>query len=99
MRFMLVLLLVLAGCATAPSPQAVAVRDADQKMVEGCEFVGSVSGHSMLGPIFGSAAEDSAKAEATNAAAERGATHLVMQDYGMGAMGGYARGQAYRCAA
>jgi hypothetical protein len=101
MRFMLVLPLMLMGCATTPSPQATAVRDADQKMVEGCEFVGDIMGTSPLGVVFGGMSTANAREMAVGQAADRGATHMVWASitppsFGSGAI---ASGKAYRCAA
>ena len=99
MRFMFVLPLMLVGCATAPSPQAVAVRDADQKTVENCEYVGDVMGASPLGVVFGSMSTANAREMAQEDAAKRGATHIVWgsitpPSFGSGAA---AQGKAYRC--
>lgn len=100
MRFMLVLPLLLIGCARAPSPQTTAVRDADQKMVERCEFVGEIMGNSPLGVMFGSMSTANAREIAVEEAASRGATHMVWAsitspNVGSGAV---ASGKAYRCA-
>ena len=96
MRFMFVLPLMLVGCATAPSPQAVAVRDADQKMVENCEFVGDVMGSSGWGGIVASVGTRNAQNEARDQAAQLGATHVTWNMLS----GGWApsvSGKAYRC--
>ena len=96
MRFMLVLPLMLMGCATAPSPQAVAVRDADQKMVESCEFVGDVTGASGWGGIAASVGTKNAQNEARDQAAGLGATHVVWSALA-GGWSPSVSGKAYRC--
>ncbi len=100
MRFMFVLPLVLVGCATTPTPGAVAIKDADQKMVENCQFVGDVMGTSPLGIVFGGLSTANAREIAQGDAAARGATHMVWAavmppSLGSGAV---ASGKAYRCA-
>ena len=100
MRFMLVLPLVLVGCATAPSPQAVAVRDAEQKMVEGCEFVAFVTGESGVSRLFQSVGKANARIYAEEDAAAKGATHIVWDKIESTYWsGGSASGKAYRCSA
>lgn len=101
MRRLVILLPLLAGCATTPSPQAVAVQDADAKMVDGCQFVGDVLGASPLGVVFGSMSTANAREIAQEQAAGRGATHIVWgaitpPSFGSGAS---ANGKAYRCPA
>ncbi len=99
MRFMIVLPLMLVGCATAPSPQAVAVRDADAKMVEGCEFVAYVSGESAVSGLFQSVGKSNARIYAEEEAAAKGATHIVWDKIESSYWsGGSASGKAYRCA-
>ena len=75
------------------------LRDADQKMVEGCEFVGDIMGASPLGVVFGSMSTANAKEIALGDASGRGATHIVWASitppsFGSGAV---ASGKAYRC--
>lgn len=98
MRFMLVLPLVLIGCATAPTPQAVALVDADPTMIQGCQYVGLVTGKSLVGGLMQSIGKANAKAEVENEAVARGATHLVWQSLESGMGGGDASARAYRCA-
>lgn len=97
MRFMFVLPLVLVGCATAPSPQAMAVRDADAKMVEGCQYLGDVTGTSGFGGLVASVGTKNAQNEARDQAAGLGATHVVWNMLA-GGMAPSVSGKAYRCA-
>lgn len=100
MRFMLVLPLVLVGCATAPTPAAVAIQDADQKAVEACRYVGNVTGESLIGGFtMQMVGRNNAVAEARNTAAEIGATHIVWNYIDSNAYGASASGSAYRCGA
>lgn len=98
MRFMLVLPLVLVGCATAPSPEAARLVDADPAMVQGCDYVGLLTGKSLVGGLMQGIGKANAQAEVENAAVSRGATHLVWQSLASGMGGGDASARAYRCA-
>lgn len=97
MRFMLVPLLMLAGCAAAPSPQAVHLVDADPGMVAGCQYIGLVTGKSLVGGLIQGIGKENARIEAESEAASRGATHLVWQNISSGMGGGDASARAYRC--
>ena len=95
MKRMLTLLVLLAGCAHYGQPIPCNVLEADQAMVQGCRFVGTVEGHTyFLGPHSFEAARDDARL----AAQEMGATHIVMvaaASNGRGYEQAYAR--AYQC--
>lgn len=88
----------LAGCATAPSREAVAVHDADAAMVKGCAFVGTVVGHSKLSGMFEATGEEHAQIDAREKAAQLGANYIVWRTLS----GNYwstpnVNGDAYRC--
>lgn len=91
-----VLVILLAGCATTPSPAAQNIMDADHSMVSSCKFIGSVSGSSGWGNLAASTGISNAKNEARAQAAKLGATHIVW----LSVMGGYSpnvSGNAYKC--
>lgn len=96
MRRLVILLPLLAGCATTPSPQAVAVQDADTAMVTGCQFVGDVTGSSGWGGIAASTGTRNAQNEARDQAAQLHATHLVWSQLS-GGWSPSVSGKAYRC--
>ena len=87
---------VLTACATVPSQSAAAIRDADERTVEHCKFIASVSGTSGWGNLAASAGINNAKNEAREQAAKQGATHIVWTSVN----GGYSpnvSGNAYKC--
>lgn len=87
------------GCATALSPAAAKVRDADRHDVRGCEFLGVVEGSSLQ---TGVAVRDTGAQNARNGARERaaelGADFLVWSDGSSSAAAIVAQAEAYRCA-
>ena len=92
MRYALIALLIA-------TPAAAEVRDADEKMVEGCQFVGMVdgSGGTMTGKTH-KAAKD-ARADARREAESMGGTHVVWFAPQTAGGGVLASGRAYRCQA
>ena len=80
---------------TAPSE----IIEADDKMVENCEFLGTVMGKSGWGGLAAGAASKGSLRSAKKRAAKLGATHLVAGGF----RGGYQlqastfQGRAYRC--
>lgn len=86
----------LAGCAVAPSQRAVAVHDADARMVESCAFLGDVQGTSGVGGLRAGTGIENAKNEARDKAAQLGATNIVWGTI-EGGMGATASGKAYQC--
>ena len=86
----------LAGCASSGS--TATVHDADEPMVEGCEFLGNVSGRAFLAPPgSGDRVDRNAKNKARKSAAGLGATHVVWLGGGSGFGPALAEGRAYRC--
>lgn len=86
----------MAGCVTSPTAGGSLVRDADDRMVESCEYIGDVGGSSGWGGAAARRGVESSRNQARNQAADRGGTHIVWSD----AAGGYspsAFGRAYRC--
>lgn len=93
---------LLAACATAPSPRAAAVRDADARMVESCTYLGEVQDASGWGGIGGAGiGANNARNAARDDAAKMGATHVVWNPVSQPGMMGssytLASGRAYRC--
>lgn len=98
---------LLASCATTPPessyPQRTAakVKEADNAMVEGCEFLGTVVGKSGWGGLAAGAARNGAMRSAKKRAASLGATHIVVAGFDVGS--GYTmkastlNARAYRC--
>lgn len=90
--------LVLTGCVSARSEAAAAIRDADDAMVAGCTFLGTVSGSSMMSAGAAEKGRKNAKTAALEDAAGMGATHIVWTDVSTVFQGGSsATGKAYRC--
>jgi len=87
----------ISGCAVSPSEKAMSVKDADQKMVEACTYLGEVEGTSGWGGVAGhSAGRSNAMNAARSKAADLGATHIVWEGHDAGMMT-LANGRAYRC--
>jgi len=88
--------LIFFGCATAPSPKAAQVQEADQQMVANCKFLGTVTGTSGWGNLAAPIGINNAKNEAKEKAAQLYGTHIVWQSI----HGGYTStvtGNAYYC--
>ena len=84
------------GCSTTLSPEGFRVVEADEKMVSECDFVGSVEGGSGIGGMSQETGMQNAKNQAIEAAADRGATHIVIDNI-TGGYAPYVNGRAYRC--
>lgn len=99
-RVYFLLLVLLAGaCASTPSPEAMAILEADEAAVERCSFLAHVSGSSMLGGAVQRRARENARASALDDAAKLGATHIVWSSVESTVTNGArAQGRAYRCA-
>ncbi len=93
---LLIVSLSLYGCAA--ERQGVSIREADEAMVEGCEYLGDVDGTSGWGNIAASTGIENAKKEAMQKAAALGATHVVWRQVS-GGYSPYVSGRAYRCKA
>ena len=95
-RITLLTAFLLASCTSALTQQGANVKEADEKMVEQCTFLGSVTGISMAGNTQTQAMER-ARNSAKNQVAVLGATHVVLQDM-TPARGSYTiSGRAYKC--
>jgi len=97
---LVVIALLLGGCAVAPSQAAAQVKEADASMVAGCELIGTVVGSSMIGGIVTTGATN-AMVEVREKAAALGATHIVFVsvDSGSTYSTGRAVARAYKCPA
>lgn len=91
-----VMMLSTTGCSTTLSPEGFRVVEADERMVSRCTFVGSVEGGSGVGGMSQSTGMQNAKNQAIEAAADRGATHVVIDNV-TGGYAPYVNGRAYRC--
>ena len=94
--FLIILPLFISGCATSRSISASRIQDADSAMVSGCKYLGEVHGSSGWGNLAASVGMGNAKNQASERAAELGATHIVWNQI----MGGYSpsvSGKAYLC--
>lgn len=91
---------LLCGCATGRSEAAAKVKDADEKAVANCVYLGDVSGSSGATAI--GIATDTSVENAQNDAAEQaaamGATHVVWGSFSSGKTTTIS-GRAYKCPA
>ena len=84
------------GCASPVSEQASLIKDADEKMVTECSYLGDVQGSSGVGGMMASQGMTNSKNEAKEQAVKLKATHVLWKDIS----GGYspsASGRAYDC--
>lgn len=89
------IIMVLAVGTTAAAGD---IRDADDHMVQNCEYLQDVQGKSGWGGAFGTGAGiNGAKKSARKQAAKLGATHIVWGQITPSGMT-YIQGRAYRCA-
>ena len=105
----LALACLLGSCASTPPASSAgpgpsapdAIREADEQMVQGCEFLGTVVGKSGWGGLAAGTARKGAMRSAKKRAAELGATHLVVQGFDVGSgvtmEASTIEGRAYRC--
>ena len=90
--------LALASCATQPTARASMVRVASKEHVAGYRFLGVVMGTSWLYGLQKGKGYSNALNELLEAAAARGATHIVFDPANREHFGGgqVVRGEAYR---
>lgn len=90
----LAVLLVLAGCATTPSPEIANIKEADAAGVSGCQYVRDVIGSTTLGIKYAA----NAKINALEGSGKDGTTHVVWTSVAVTSTGGTsAYGKTYRC--
>lgn len=87
---------MITSCARSLSPQAMEIREADDKMVTNCELIGTFQGGSGWGNLAQETGMSNSRAAVFNEAATKGATHIVMQQI-HGGYTPYASGRGYRC--
>ena len=73
------------------------VREADEKMVEGCAYLGDVTASSGWGGVVQGVGSSRARNSVFKRAAQKGATHLVWSRQASGYSGANASGRAYKC--
>lgn len=90
---------LIASCAATPSITASGVKEADLKMIESCQFVGTVFGNSMLGVAVASTSASNAVVDAKEKAAALGATHIVIETMKSADLNGGSQAtvRAYKC--
>jgi hypothetical protein len=86
----------LMGCSTTLSPKAAILTEADDKMVQNCEFVGTYEGGSGWGNLAQGTGMKNSKNEVFEEAADHGATHVVFNSIS-GGYAPFASGRAYKC--
>lgn len=90
---------LFAGCLATRPPDAAAIKEADERMVAHCTYLGDVAGSSMMSNMAAERGRQNAKTGALKQAAELGATHVVWSTITSTSGGGsQANGKAYRCA-
>jgi hypothetical protein len=95
-RILVLVSTLFTGCASAPSPSASRIHDADTSMVTNCKYVGEVQGSSGFGNLAASAGMENAKNEAREQATKLDATHVVWNNV-TGGFAPNASAKAYRC--
>lgn len=86
----------LAGCATTLSAAGTRVRVSTLQEVQGCTYLGQVQGSSGWGNLAASTGMHNAQVEASDDAADMGATNIVWKQT-TGGYSPYAVADAYRC--
>jgi hypothetical protein len=81
---LIILCVLLTSCATPPIQAALPIIEADKKMVENCNYLGTVVGSIRVAYGFMSAREkmDNCKRSAKEQAFQLGATHIWYRVYG-----------------
>jgi hypothetical protein len=97
---LIILCLLVTSCATPPPPKALPVIEANEKMIENCNYLGNVTGSIRAGYLFMSEKErvDNCRRLAKEQAFQLGATHVWFRMYGEDPSGApFLTGQAFRC--
>lgn len=94
--------MLLAGCVTTKGTRAktasIGVAEATESQVEGCEFLGTVHGTSIMKMGTPRAKASHAKEKVFREAKALGATHVVLSELDWGYWkGGESSARAYRC--
>jgi hypothetical protein len=90
--------LICQGCASIPSRQASAVKEADARQVANCALISNIVGRSLVGGM-GATGEANALVDAKEQASGLGATHIVVQgvDAGTAYKPATVSVRAYKC--
>lgn len=83
--------------ACRPDETVANVLEADDRMVEGCAYLGDVTASSGWGGLAQGLGQSRARSSAFRRAAKKGATHLVWSRQSSGYAGANASGRAYKC--
>lgn len=94
--FLIVLLVVTAGCATAITPQGAAVALVDRQADHKCSFVGTVTGSNAFGSDAAHDAEGALN-EVRNKAAQMGANAVRIIHVNTNAEGTTVVGESLKC--
>jgi hypothetical protein len=90
-------MLLLLGCATALTPEAAKIQEADEEMVKSCKFLGSMTGKSSLGIALPETGEANAKADLLKKAAVKGVTHVIWKEVWFSGWGWRVNARTYKC--
>lgn len=93
---LIVVMVFVSSCSSTASLSAMAIKPADQKTVDLCDYLGDVQGSSGFGGVAASKGMDNSKIEAKENAAKMGATHIVWSNIS-GGFSPSAFGKAYKC--
>ena len=94
---MTIFLVTLTACGSYPSVKALKVNEADERMIENCQYLGDVYGVDMWEFHLTKEGEiEHCKSKAREQAADLGASHIVWTKLNTGAKVS-AIGRAYRC--
>lgn len=88
-------LVALTGCAST-RPVVYAAREATEEQIEGCEFLGTVTGSAAFGRTVASETQWAIR-RVSEKAARLGATHFVLTNAKGSGWASNATGRAYRC--
>jgi hypothetical protein len=84
------------ACVSA-TPKAQLIKEADERMIINCEFLGAISSSSGWGGLAREGGLQNAKNDALNKAAEKGATHFIWTTIDESWGSPRVSGRAYRC--
>jgi hypothetical protein len=93
---LIICVILLCGCATRLPSSAFNIREADEKMICNCKYLGDVHGSSGWGNLAASTGIQNAKIEALKMASQLGATHVQWTSIS-GGYSPYVNGRAYMC--
>ncbi|MBC7466991.1 MAG: hypothetical protein H7256_13465 [Bdellovibrio sp.] len=93
-----VIVAFFSGCVTSISKDASLIKEADEKAIQSCTFLGNVDGSATFAGITADGLHESAKSEALDKAVQLKATHVVWLSVQKGFdSGASVLGKAYAC--